>query len=66
MKQSVVSQMTIEELKDQIFEYKKSLEKLKFTHAITPLENPSEIRNKRRSIARMLTEITKRNNQVAQ
>ncbi|GCD78438.1 MAG: 50S ribosomal protein L29 [Thermaurantimonas sp.] len=65
MKQSVVSQMTTEELKEQIFEMKKALEKLKATHAITPLENPMEIRNKRRSIARMLTELTKRNNQVA-
>lgn len=65
MKQSVISQMTTDELKDQVYEYQKSLEKLKATHAITPLENPSEIRNKRRSIARMLTEIAKRNNQVA-
>ncbi|MFN3951005.1 MAG: 50S ribosomal protein L29 [Thermaurantimonas sp.] len=65
MKQSVISQMTTEELKEQVYEYQRSLEKLKSTHAITPLENPSEIRNKRRSIARMLTEISKRNNQVA-
>lgn len=52
--------MTTEELKEQVYELKRALAKLKATHALTPLENPSEIRTKRRTIARMLTELNKR------
>lgn len=64
MKQSVVSQMTTEELKEQIYEMKRTLAKLKTTHALTPLENPTDIRSKRRAIARMLTELNKRKREV--
>lgn len=36
------------------------LKKLKFAHAVTPLENPMTIRAVRKDIARIKTEITKR------
>jgi large subunit ribosomal protein L29 len=31
-----------------------------FNHVITPLDNPMQIRNERREVARILTEINKR------
>jgi len=39
------------------------LKRLKFNHTVTPLDNPSSIRAKRRDIARLKTELTKRNNE---
>ena len=36
------------------------LKKLEFAHAISPLENPASIRNLRRDIARLKTELTKK------
>ncbi len=36
------------------------LKKLQFAHAISPLENPMSIRNLRKDIARLKTELKKR------
>ncbi len=36
------------------------LKKLEFAHAISPLENPISIRNLRKDIARLKTELNKR------
>jgi large subunit ribosomal protein L29 len=36
------------------------LKKLEFAHAISPLENPMNIRNLRKDIARLRTELKKR------
>ncbi len=36
------------------------LKKLEFAHAISPLENPMSVRNLRKDIARIKTEIKKR------
>lgn len=40
------------------------LKKLEFAHAISPLENPMSIRNLRKDIARVKTEIKKRSLQA--
>ena len=42
------------------------LKRLEFNHAVTPLDNPVSIRAKRRDIARMKTELTKRKGQQLQ
>jgi large subunit ribosomal protein L29 len=62
MNQSVIKQMTDEELVERLQDEKGSLIKLKLNHAVSQLENPVVIRNKRRAIARILTEMHKRNN----
>ncbi|MEJ6546190.1 MAG: 50S ribosomal protein L29, partial [Flavobacteriaceae bacterium] len=36
---------------------------LKLAHSVTPLENPLLIRKVRRTVARLATELTKRENQ---
>ena len=38
------------------------LEKLKLSHAISPIENPMRIRLSRRFVASLKTELTSRNN----
>ncbi len=63
MKQSEVKEMSVEELKEKIAAFKKQYADLKMAHSVTPLENPLLIRNARRTVARLATELTKRENQ---
>ena len=48
------------DLKAKIQEDELRLKKLSFAHVITPLENPMSIRSIRRDVARMKTELNKR------
>ena len=48
------------DLEARIKEDKMRLKKLEFAHAISPLENPMNIRSLRQDIARLQTEIKKR------
>lgn len=48
------------DLKARIQEDELRLKKLEFAHAISPLENPMSIRNLRKDIARLKTELKKR------
>ncbi|MCE2612926.1 50S ribosomal protein L29 [Flavobacteriaceae bacterium D16] len=63
MKQSEVKEMSVEELKEKIADFKKQVADLKMAHSVTPLENPLLIRNTKRKVARLATELTKRENQ---
>ncbi|WP_445381447.1 50S ribosomal protein L29 [Robiginitalea sp. IMCC44478] len=63
MKQSEIKEMSAEELAEKISDFKKQYEDLKMAHAVTPLENPLQLRKMRRTVARLATEITKRENQ---
>jgi large subunit ribosomal protein L29 len=56
--------MSAEDLKSRVQEDELRLKKLEFAHAISPLENPMSIRALRRDIARLKTELHKR--QLAQ
>ncbi|WP_394747224.1 50S ribosomal protein L29 [Spongiimicrobium salis] len=60
MKQSEVKELSIEGLREQLAEFKKQHEDLKIAHSVTPLENPLQIRKVRRTVARLATELTKR------
>tara|TARA_Y100001970_G_scaffold123086_1_gene152574 strand:- start:312 stop:503 length:192 start_codon:yes stop_codon:yes gene_type:complete len=60
MNQSEVLKLSNEELKEQLIEQKKKYNELKMAHAVSPLENPIQLRSIRRSIARIATEITNR------
>jgi len=51
-----------QELLDKIKEEKAGLNKMVLNHAISPVENPLKIRDTRRNIAKMLTEVTNRKN----
>ncbi|MGF1554564.1 50S ribosomal protein L29 [Paucihalobacter sp.] len=60
MKQSEVKKLSVAELQEKLGETKKSYADLKLAHAITPLENPIQLRNARRVVARIATELTNR------
>ncbi|MEC7263495.1 MAG: 50S ribosomal protein L29 [Bacteroidota bacterium] len=60
MRQSEIKELSIEELKEKLAEFKKQHADLKMAHAVTPLENPLQIRKTRRTVARLATELTKR------
>ncbi len=51
---------TDEELGNELYASKMKLSKLKFNHTITPLENTNVIKETRKHIARISTEISKR------
>ena len=63
MKQSEIKELSTAELQDKLSEMKKSFSDLKMTHAISPLENPIQLRSIRRSVARLATELIKRDDQ---
>jgi large subunit ribosomal protein L29 len=50
------------DLKARIEEDEMRLKKLKFAHAISPVENPMSIRDLRKDVARLKTELKKRQN----
>ena len=60
MRQSEVKELSTAELKEELSKTQKTYSDLKMAHVITPLENPLQIRKVRKSIARMATELTKR------
>ncbi|TRZ44225.1 50S ribosomal protein L29 [Robertkochia solimangrovi] len=60
MKQSEIRELSTAELQEQLGVYKKQYADLKLAHTITPLENPIQLRSTRRTVARLATELTKR------
>jgi large subunit ribosomal protein L29 len=63
MKQNVIREMSTIELQERLDEEKKQLRKLKMNHAVSPLENPMKIQTYRKTVARILTELHKRENE---
>jgi large subunit ribosomal protein L29 len=55
--QKSIHGMNENDLKARIQEDELRLKKIKFAHAISPLENPMTIRNLRKDIARLKTEL---------
>ncbi|TYP98045.1 LSU ribosomal protein L29P [Tenacibaculum adriaticum] len=60
MKQSEIKELSIADLQEKLGTLKKNYTDLKMAHAITPLENPLEIKSLRKTVARIATELTKR------
>lgn len=54
------SALSADELRSRLSEEKARLDKIKFAHAVTPLTNPMELRETRRNIARLNTELRKK------
>lgn len=55
-----ISGLSTEELDQQLLESKHKLKKLQFNHAVSPLDNPNVLGETRRYIARINTELRKR------
>ncbi|MCX6311080.1 MAG: 50S ribosomal protein L29 [Bacteroidetes bacterium] len=60
MKQKEITQMSLSEIQEKLSEEKATLVKLELNHTVSPIENPLKIRGSRRTIARLNTEIRKR------
>ena len=60
MKNSEIHSLTVEELQEKITTEVVAYDKLKFSHAISPIENPMQIKNLRKTVARINTELTSR------
>ena len=58
MKQSEINKLSKEDLQDKLGEFQKQVEELKMTHAISPLENPLQLRSTRRVVARLKTALS--------
>jgi large subunit ribosomal protein L29 len=59
-KKENLSALSADELNGRLNEEKARLEKIRFSHAVTPLTNPMEIRDARRMVARLNTELRKK------
>ena len=60
MKQAEIKELSVEELQQKLAELKKEFADLKMAHSVTPLENPMQIKKTRKTVARLATELTKR------
>ena len=60
MKQTDITNLSADDLQENLAEQSELLAKLKMNHAVSPLENPMQIGVARKSVARLKTEIRKR------
>jgi len=60
MKQSEIKDLSAAALQEKLSQTQKAYSDLKMAHAISPIENPLQIRTVRRTVARLATELTKR------
>ncbi len=60
MKQSEIKNLSVAELQERLSLTKKTYNDLKMAHSLSPIENPLQIRGVRKTVARLSTEITKR------
>lgn len=60
MKTSEIKELTTKEIQERMDAEKEHLVRLKLNHAISPLDNPSQIKVVRRTIARFATELRQR------
>ncbi|MBS1534190.1 MAG: 50S ribosomal protein L29 [Flavobacteriaceae bacterium] len=60
MKQKEIKDLSVAELQEKLTQTKKTYNDLQMAHAISPIENPMQIRTVRRTVARLATELTKR------
>ena len=63
MKNADIRALSAEALKEQIAAEQETLQRLKFAHAVSPIENPIRIKVSRRLIARLHTELTAKQKQ---
>ncbi len=66
MKQSEITGLSTQELQEQLVELQQNSTKMRMTHHISPLENPMSLRAIRRDIARVMTELAKRESQASE
>jgi large subunit ribosomal protein L29 len=66
MKIKEIRELTDNELRERELTERETLVRMRLNHAITPLDNPLQIKEVRRTIARLVTEIRARENKQQQ
>ena len=64
MKNPEIKALKIEDLKERLATEQENYKKLKFAHAISPIENPMKIKDTRRLIARLQTELASKQQEI--
>ncbi|GAT62372.1 MULTISPECIES: 50S ribosomal protein L29 [Paludibacter] len=62
MKTREIKELSVKELQERLDNDKAILSRLKLNHTISPLDNPMQIRDVRKQIARVATELKLREN----
>jgi large subunit ribosomal protein L29 len=65
MKNSEIIALSTEELRERLYTEQANTTNLRFAHAISPLENPMRIPQNRKTIARLKTEMRRRELEAA-
>ena len=60
MKTQVLTDMPLNELNDLLVTEREKLIKMKMSHAVSPMENPMQIKFVKKTVARILTELSRR------
>ena len=60
MKYSEIKDLPTEEIKEKLSLERDNLTKMKINHTISPIENPKALTASRKNVARMMTELRKR------
>ena len=64
MKKEDLKGLSVDEIRTEIGAEQDRLLKLKFAHAVSPIENPMRIRESRKRITRLNTELTVKSRQA--
>ena len=59
-KKEAIREMSTPDLNDRLDQAREQLVKMRLNHAVSPLDNPNQIRATRKNIARYLTELRRR------
>ncbi|MCT4636892.1 MAG: 50S ribosomal protein L29 [Bacteroidales bacterium] len=60
MKSSEVRELTTKELREKLDNERNLMTRMQLNHAVSPLDNPMKIKETRRNVARMATELRQR------
>ena len=60
MKNSEIKELTTQEIVEKLDAERKALTRFRLNHAISPLENPLQIKETRRNVAKLMTELRQR------
>ena len=63
MKYSEIKGLTLVELREKLGSEQEALRKMKFAHQVSAIENPMKIKETRRLIAKLKTELTAKERQ---
>lgn len=63
MKTKEIKELSTAELKERIAVESANLNRMELNHSISPLDKPTDIKEARKTIARLNTELTKRTNE---